>query len=192
MLGFFPKLCIDYNWTKLVERVEQVAEYVHSEDYCDNIIYEDGASIVANVPKGGWISKSGPSHDFFVYGPIEELDTWFQQQFPELTFTPATMCYSSQNVPRHRDSPKNGQCSLVYPLHDNDGVGTVYGDNETFSYGTVKHTPVVINITKQHEVDISDKRIWFSIHMHEPIEMVKQVFDKYAETTYISSIKDSD
>jgi hypothetical protein len=190
MLGFFPKLCIDYNWTKLVERVEQVAEYVHSQDYRNNIIYEDGASIVANVPEGGWISKSGPSHDFFVYGPIEELDTWFQQQFPELTFTPATVCYSSQNVPRHRDSPKNGQCSLVYPLHDNEGVGTVYGDNETFSYGTVKHTPVVINITKEHEVSITEKRIWFSIHMHESVEKVKEVFDIYASKQYTNIIED--
>jgi hypothetical protein len=182
MLGFYPKLDIDRNWATLAGRVTNVAhEYVHNNKYMDHVLYENVNSIVAELPTGGWISKSGPSYDFFVMGGIpetQELDTWFQTRFPTLTFTPATICWSSQNVPRHKDNIKNGQSSLVYPIKDNSGYGIVYGENEEFRYETKRYTPVVINITTEHEVIISKPRVWFSIHMQESIEMVKKVLDQ--------------
>ena len=188
MLGFAPNFKIVHDWSKLIACISDVAtNFVQSGKYLDHVIYSSGASVVANIPGSGWISKSGPSNDFFVLGGIpetEELDEFFKTTFPELTFTPATMCWSSHNVPRHRDSIKNGQCSLVYPLYYNSGTGTVYGEDQVYTYGTHKDTPVIINITKEHEVEITAPRIWFSIHMHEDIEKVKQVFDNLSKYEY--------
>ena len=186
MLGFYPnfKITCNVDWAELSLRVVDTAiNYVHTNKYKENILYESVNSIVASLPTGGWISKSGPSFDFFVMGGIPEteiLDNWFKKQFPNLTFTPATICWSSKNVPLHRDNIKNGQSSLVYPISNNSGYGTVYGNDAKFTYGTEKHKPVVINITVDHEVVITEPRVWFSIHMQEPIKMVKEVLDNYA------------
>jgi hypothetical protein len=190
MLGFQPHIKLLHNWNQLISRVTDVAHsFVINKQYQDHILYESGASVVAELPNGGWISKSGPSQDFFVLGGIPEtelLDKFFNHTFPELTFTPATICWSSSNVPRHRDSIKNGQCSFVYPMHDNSGTGVVYepDSNQVYTYETQADTPIIINITKEHEVKITDPRIWFSIHMHEDIEKVKKVFDNLPKYQY--------
>lgn len=184
LLAFYPAIYIEHDWTPLITTVTEMADgFVKNEKYREHVIYEDGASIVAGIPGGGWISKSGPSQDFFVMGGIketEDLQQRFRAALPELTFTPATVCYSSHNVPRHRDSIKNGQASLVYPLFPNDAVGVVYDpDNRQDFYYTGKNmSPIIINITQYHRVFNDKPRVWFSIHFHESIDVVKQVFDQ--------------
>jgi hypothetical protein len=184
LLGFHPAIFIDHDWAALTTYVTNLANgFVKNGKYREYLLYEDGASIVAEIPGGGWISKSGPSEDFFVMGgttETEDLQKRFELAFPELTFTPATVCYSSHDVPRHRDNIKNGQASLVYPLHACDSVGVVYDpDNQNdFFYSGNSVWPTVINITQYHRVHNHGARVWFSIHFHESIEQVKQVFDK--------------
>jgi hypothetical protein len=186
MLGFHPAIYIDYDWTSLTTTVTNLANgFVKNGKYREYVLYEDGASVVSKIPGDwGWISKSNPSEDFFVMGgttETEELESRFKSALPELTFTPATVCYSSHDVPRHRDNIKNGQASLVYPLHPCDSVGVVYDPGENnpsdFYYSGRNSWPTVINITQYHRVYNTQPRVWFSIHFHEPIETVKQVFD---------------
>ena len=190
MLGFQPEFKIAHNWDALTTMVRTVAtDFVHTGKYLNHLIYESGASVVCEMPGGGWISKSGPSVDFFVMGGIPEtelLDTFFKETFPTLTFTPATVCWSSNEVPMHRDSIKNEQVSFVYPLHDHPARGTVYGpDGAIFEYGTKADQPTLINIREMHHVtNITKPRIWFSIHMHEDIEKVKKVFDNLPKYQY--------
>lgn len=189
MLGFHPKLNIDYDWAPLTSSVERVArDQVHTGRFVDRILYDEGASQVAEIDGGGWISKSRESYDFFVMGGIQDtknLDIKFQKAFPEFTFTPATICWTSRDIPRHRDSPKNGQCSLVYPLYDHRSIGMVIDpeNKSDFFYSTRAYAPVIINITQYHQVYVKSPRIWFSIHIHEPIELVKEVFDKLGPIT---------
>jgi hypothetical protein len=185
ILGFRPLLYIDHNWDFLVNKVETVAkQLIHTQSYRDSLLYEQGASQVAKLPdEQGWISKSGPSYDFFVMGGMLEtdlLDQKFRETFPKFTFSPATICWSSQDIPEHKDNIKNGKCSIVYPLHTSDSQGIVYDPSgvKNFTYGFVKNEPVVINITIPHMVKITKPRIWFSIHTHDPIETVKEEFDK--------------
>jgi hypothetical protein len=182
MIGFYPKLTINYNWTTLIKLTKETAEYyVRTNKFKNHMLYEHGASLVAEGYQGGWISKQKYSHDFFVAGgtsETENLETRFKNQFPNYTFTPASIGYSTSNVPLHHDNVKNGQCSLIYPLHDVDSIGKVYGDNETFVYEFKKDCPIIIDITKKHEVLNNKERIWFTIHFHESIEQVKQEFDK--------------
>lgn len=184
LLAFHPGIYIEHDWTPLISHITNVANgFVGSGKYREYIMYEDGASVVSEMPGGGWISKSGPSKDFFVMGGLsetDELEHRIKIALPELTFTPATVCYSSHDVPRHRDSIKNGQASLVYPLHPNDAVGVVYdpNDREDFYYTGKNMLPTIINITQYHRVFNDKPRIWFSIHFHESIDVVKQVFDK--------------
>ena len=183
LLGFHPSLYIKHNWDNLINQVTDIANsFVKTELYKNHILYEHGASIVAEVPGGGWISKSGPSDDFFVFGGIDELNELghlFEKTFPELSFTPATMCFTSKNVPVHKDNIKNGQASLVYPLHVADSIGVVIDPNNEsdFFYTGKNMWPTIINITEYHRVYNSEPRIWFSIHFHEPIEEVKKAFD---------------
>lgn len=185
LLGFHPAIYIDHDWTSLKTHVTNIANgFVKSGKYREYMLYEDGASVVSEIPGGGWISKSGPSEDFFVMGGLPEtgeIEARFKSAFPELTFTPATICYSSRDVPRHRDSIKNGQASLVYPLHICDSVGVVYDpDNQNdFFYSGRSMWPTIINITQYHRVFNNAPRFWFSIHFHEPIEKVKEIFDKH-------------
>lgn len=186
LLGFHPTIYIEYDWSNLIAMATDMANgFVKSGKYRDHLLYEDGASVVAEIPGGGWISKSGPSKDFFVMGGInetEDLQQRFHAALPELTFTPATICYSSHSVPRHRDNIKNGQASLVYPLHGCESVGIVYDPNDTephdFFYSGRDQWPTVINITQYHRVHNTEPRVWFSIHFHESIDVVKQVFDQ--------------
>lgn len=185
LLGFYPAIYIEHDWSNLITKVTDLAnEFVKSGKYRDHLLYEDGASVVAEIPGGGWISKSGPSQDFFVMGGVaetEDLQQRFRAALPELTFTPATICYSSHDVPRHRDSIKNGQASLVYPLHPCESVGVVYDPSDTephdFFYSGRNQWPTVINITQYHRVHNTQPRAWFSIHFHESIEKVKEVLD---------------
>jgi hypothetical protein len=183
MLVFYPDLFIDYEWTTLIDRVKSTAKnYVQTGEYKNHLMYTSGASEVANVPGGGWLSKQDISYDFFVMGGIEETDNLenkFKELFPTLTFTPATICYSSKSVPKHKDSIKNGQASLVYPLHDHPSVSKIYNndDNAVLEYKFEQDRPVILNITKQHEVVNLGERVWFSIHFHESIEQVKTEFD---------------
>ena len=182
MLGFYPNLKIDYQWESLINLAKQTAsQYIRTNEFKNHLLYEHGASIVAKGYQGGWISKQRSSHDFFVTGGVPEtelLESRFKNQFPDFTFTPASMGYSTADVPLHSDSIKNGQCSLVYPLHDVNSIGKVYGENETFIYSFKKYCPIIINITKSHEVLNSSERIWFTIHFLETIEAVKEKFDK--------------
>lgn len=185
LLGFHPAVYIDYDWQPLMTSITDVANgFIKTGRYRDHLLYEDGASVVAEIPGGGWISKSGPSEDFFVMGgtqDTEDLQQRFRVALPELTFTPATICYTSHDVPYHRDSIKNGQSSLVYPLHACDSVGVVYDPEKNepvdFYYSGRNRWPTVINITQYHRVYNSGPRIWFSIHFHESIEKVKEVLD---------------
>lgn len=185
LLGFHPSLRINYNWTSLSAQVKLVAEqFIHTQSFTNFLLYEQGASQVSRLSdQPGWISKSKYSHDFFVMGGIPEtemLDQKFRETFPKFTFSPATICWSSQDIPTHKDNIKNGQCSLVYPLHNNNSQGIVYdpaGIND-FTYNFIENNPVMINITIPHMVKISEPRIWFSIHTHEPIEAVKEEFDR--------------
>ena len=182
LLGFHPAIYIEYEWEPMIEKITGVAnEFIKTNKYREHVLYEDGASVVAEIPGGGWISKSGPSEDFFVMGGLpetEDLQQRFQTALPELTFTPATICYSSRDVPRHRDSIKNGQASLVYPLHKTDAVGVVYdpSDRQDFYYTGKNMLPTIINITQYHRVFNDKPRIWFSTHFHESIDVVRQVF----------------
>ena len=189
MLTFNPPFKIEHNWTNLIELVKTTAkEFVHTDAYKESVLYEHGASIVSSLPNGGWISKSGPAHDFFVLGGIPETEAIqkaFEATFPTLSFTPATICYSSEDIPEHKDSPKNGKCSLVYTLQDCESFGTVRCVDEenkvveTKIYNTFnKERPVVLNIRCPHSVTIREERVWFSIHIHEDMETVKKEFDK--------------
>lgn len=187
MLAFYPELYIKYDFSDLVTSTRNIAtDFVHTDKYKDSVLYEQGASIVSELPRGGWISKQNESKDFFVSGGTEEIERIgkrFEYIFPELTFTPSTLCYSSGDVPLHTDSPKNGKCSLVYPLHDSNAIGNVINkitDNRTslVTYTTRAHTPIIINITYPHQVKNTEERIWYSIHFHEDIETVKEAFDK--------------
>lgn len=181
-LLFKPHFVIDHDWKDLVESTRRIADYwIKSEEYRKHIMYEQGASVVARAPLNGWVSKSGPSKDFFVYGGIletEKIGKRFQERFPNLTFTPATICYTSANVPRHKDSIKNGLCSLIYPLHDHDSMSYVYENDRSELYGFEQYRPVIIDITKEHEVLNRGERIWFSIHFHQTLLEVKKSFDK--------------
>ena len=185
MIGFHPKLKINYQWTPLINWVKETADqYIRTDKFKNHILYEHGASLVAEGYQGGWISKQQYAHDFFVTGGIEsteELGTKFKNQFPDFTFTPASMGYSTADVPLHSDSIKNGQCSLIYPLHNVDSVGKVYNNQEIFTYGFKQDCPIIIDITKKHEVLNSSERIWFTIHFHESIEQVKKEFDRLGE-----------
>lgn len=183
LLAFHPSIYIEHDWDPLKTYTANIANgFVKSGKYKEYLLYEDGASIVAEIPGGGWISKSGPSEDFFVLGGVtetEDLHQRFRMALPELTFTPATMCFSTGEVPLHKDNIKNGQASLVYPLHPNSSVGVVYDpeNNDDFYYTGKGMVPTIINITQQHRVFNDETRIWFSIHFHESIETVKEVFD---------------
>lgn len=191
MLAFHPAIYIDHDWTALKTHVTNVANgFVKTGKYREYLLYENGASVVAEIPGGGWISKSAPSEDFFVMGGLPEIDALgkrFEKAFPELMFTPATICYSSHDVPRHRDHIKNGQASLVYPLHTCESVGVVYDPSENdpkdFYYSGKNAWPTVINIREYHRVYNTEPRVWFSIHFHQPIEVVKYLFDKRAPVT---------
>lgn len=184
MLGFYPQLTINYNWNNLQLTVESVAkQFIHTARFKKNLMYEQGNSQVAHLPDGGWISKSATSYDFFVLGGISEtkiLEQKFQEAFPNFTFSPATICWTSQDVPLHKDHPKNGKCSLIYPLHSSNSCGVVYDPAglENFTYGFLESQPIMINITVLHMVKIFEPRIWFSIHTHEPIEVVNEEFNK--------------
>ena len=133
------------------------------------------------MPEGGWISKQDVSYDFFVMGGIDEtveLENKFKKLFPTLTFTPATIAYSTSEIPMHRDAIKNGQTSLVYPLHNHDSISKIYDNDIVVEYKFKQDIPIILNITKQHEVINTGKRICFCIHFHESIKEVKQQFDK--------------
>jgi hypothetical protein len=39
-------------------------------------------------------------------------------------------------------------------------------------------SPTIINITQYHRVHNQGPRVWFSIHFYQPIDVVKQLFDK--------------
>lgn len=183
LLGFYPQITIDHDWTSLLKTVNHVAEHwVRSGKLQEHLLYQQAASQVASLPGGGWISKSGPSEDFFVFGGVdatESIGRRFQERFPSLTFTPATMGCTSGHVPIHRDHSKNGQTSLVYPLHDNPSLGRVFdpAGQKDFYYLCQKDQMVAINITERHTVYVHEPRIWFTIHCQESPEQVKQVFD---------------
>ena len=184
MLVFYPDLFINYKWDFLIDKVKSTAKnYVQTGEYKNYLMYTSGASEVANVSGGGWLSKQDTSYDFFVMGGIQETDNLenkFKKLFPKLTFTPATICYSSKLIPKHKDSIKNGQASLVYPLHDHPSLSKIYdnNDNVAVEYKFEQDRPVILNITNQHEVINLGERVWFSIHFHESIEQVKTEFDK--------------
>lgn len=183
MLVFRPNLSINHQWDNLIRDIKCIAkDYVQTSEYKKSLMYTHGASEVSNLPTGGWISKQASSYDFFVMGGLPEtemLEFKFRQLFPILDFTPATICYSSKSVPLHKDSIKNGLCSLVYPLHDHNSISRVYDSNGgTEEYRFLKDQPVILNITKQHEVMNTGERIWFSIHFHNSIEQVRDEFNK--------------
>ena len=147
------------------------------------MLFQQGVSLVASLPEEGWIAKlSDPNESFFVFGGLketEELGKLFQSRFPLLSFTPASIGCTFSNIPMHRDHIKNGLTSLVYPIHDNPSLGRV-GDpqgHKDFYYLCQKDQMVAINISEEHMVYVHEPRTWFTIHCHEPIEMVKQVFD---------------
>lgn len=183
MLGFYPEIKLSHNWQNLVTVVRSIAdEFIHSGKFMDHLLYQQGASQVASLPNGGWTSKSAHSQDFFVYGGVEELESigkLFKSRFPLLSFTPPTIGYSSSNVPLHRDHIKNGLTSLIYPIHDNPSLGRVIDPKgqKDFYYLCQKDQMIAINIAEEHMVYVHETRTWFTIHCHEPIEMVKQVFD---------------
>lgn len=183
MLGFFPNIIINHDWSKLVKQAKLVAEhFVHTDKFKDKMSYSYGPSLVAELPGGGWISKQADSKDFFVMGGHPELNyigEQFTQRFPFLTFTPPTIGYSTSDVPRHRDYEGNGYTSLIYPINSVSSHGYVYGDNETFEYGFDK--PVMINIFQDHEVKNTEERIWFSLHFNQTADVVKQEFDKVGQ-----------
>jgi hypothetical protein len=185
MIGFYPRLKINYDWKNLINLTKQTAElYIRTGEFKNHMLYEHGASLVAKGYQGGWISKQNSAYDFFVTGGIpetEELELRFKNQFVNFTFTPASMGYSTSDVPLHSDSIKNGQCSLVYPLHNVESIGEVYGDNETFVYEFKQDCPIIIDITKKHKVVNNTERVWFTIHFHESIEQVKKEFDRLGE-----------
>lgn len=184
MLGFHPQLTISYDWTALINDVQNIAnEWVHTNRFKENLIYQQGASLVATLPTGGWISKSESSKDFFVYGGVTELEligNRFRETFPDLTFTPPTMGYTSDNIPEHRDHVKNGRTSLVYPLCDNASLGRVFDPKHIsdFYYMCLRDQMIAINISERHLVYVHEPRIWFNIHCQEPPEYVKETFDK--------------
>lgn len=183
MLGFFPQLQINFDWTRLTKQVKTVAEhYVRTDKFKDNIVYFYGPNLISELPGGGWISKQKESKDFFVMGGYADLNyigEQFKQLLPELTFTPPTICYSSADVPRHRDYEGNGSTSLIYPINSVNSRGYVYGQDETFEYGFNK--PVMINIFQEHEVKNTEERIWFSIHFHQTADIVKDSFDRLGQ-----------
>lgn len=183
MLGFFPNLIINHNWSKLAKQAKLVAEnFVHTNKFKEKMMYFYGPSLVSELPGGGWISKQADSKDFFVMGGHPELNyigEQFSQRFPALTFTPPTIGYSTGDVPRHRDYEGNGSTSLIYPINTVTSRGYVYSDNEIFEYGFDK--PVMINIFQEHEVKNSEERIWFSIHFHQTVSQVKESFDRLGQ-----------
>lgn len=182
MLVFKPDLTINKDWENLIATVRDVAiNFVHTDLYLNNIMYSHGASIVSRLPRAGWISKQKDSHDFFVMGGTKDLihiEESFIKRFPSLSFTPATICYSTQSVPIHTDSPKNGKCSLVYPLHNCDSISKVYKDDKVETYNFVKGQPIILDITQPHEVTNSQERIWFSIHFRQSLDQVVEAFQK--------------
>ena len=186
MLGFHPQFTIDCNWDNLMVLAQSVAEtFIRNGEFQKNLMYEQGASQVSSLPGGGWISKSGPSQDFFVLGGIpelEEIGSRFQKKFPSLTFTPATIGCTSGNVPVHRDHRKNGLTSLIYPLHDNPSLGRVFDPlgKQDFYYLCQKYQMIAIDISQQHTVYVHEPRTWFTIHCHESIDQVFQTFNNQA------------
>jgi hypothetical protein len=156
--------------------------YVQPNKFKDNLSYVYGPSLVSELPGGGWISKQADSKDFFVMGGHPELNylsEQFSQLFPELTFSPPTIGYSTGDIPNHIDYEGNGLSSLIYPLTTVDSQGTVVGDTETFDYTFEK--PVIININRLHGVINSQERICFCIHFHQTVSQVKESFDKLAQ-----------
>lgn len=186
MLTFYPDIFIDFPWDNLTATVKDVAKnFVHTQEFKKHMLYKHGASEVAELPTGGWISKQAFSHDFFVMGGIPEtmlIESKFKEMFPNFEFTPGTICYSTQSVPMHIDSVKNGLCSLIYPLHDHTSISKVYGKDGTVEeYKFLKGHPVILDITEQHEVINSGERIWFSIHFHSPIDQVQKAFNNIGQ-----------
>lgn len=184
LLGFHPQITIVNDWQPLIEMVSDIADrWVTSGRFLEHLIYHEGASQVATLPEGGWISKSGPSDDFFVFGGIDAIDAigerW-KKSFASLSFTPSSMGYTKGHVPVHRDSLKNGKTSLVYPLFDNPSLGRVFdpAGQKDFYYLCQKEKMTAINITQPHTVYVHEPRIWYTIHCHEPIEEVKRVFEQ--------------
>lgn len=184
LLGFHPQITIVNDWQPLIRLVSDIADqWVKSGRFLEHLIYQEGASQVATLPEGGWISKSAPSENFFVFGGIDATETigerW-KKRFPSLSFTPSSMGFSEGHVPIHRDSPKNGKTSLIYPLFDNPSLGRVFDPVgvKDFYYLCQKEKMTAINITEPHTVYVHEPRIWYTIHCHEPIEEVKKVFDQ--------------
>ena len=183
LLGFYPNIHINHDWTQLVDLAQHTAEnFVHNQVFQDHLLYSQGASQVAGLPGGGWISKSAPSQDFFVIGGLPEtqdLEQRLKSVLPMLTWTPATIGYTSGHVPEHQDHPKNGRTSLVYPIKDNPSLGAVTDpeSGQEFYYLHQKDRPIMINIQTPHRVYVHAPRIWFTLHCHESIDEVKQIFD---------------
>lgn len=183
LLGFYPDITINHDWSNLVLRTQQVSEkFVKTGNFLQHLIYTQGASQVSTLPTGGWISKSAPSQDFFVMGGISETDTIgerFKEKLPMLTWTPPTIGCTTSHVPEHRDHAKNGRTSLVYPISDNPSLGIVRNpdSNEEFYYLHQTGKSIMINITVPHRVYVHAPRIWFTLHCMEPIEKVREVFD---------------
>jgi hypothetical protein len=183
ILGFYPDLTIKFDWTKLVKQARTVAQhYVRTDKFKDNLSYLYGPSQVSDLPSGGWISKQSDSYDFFVMGGHPELNylsEQFAQAFPELTFSPPTIGYSTKDIPEHIDYEGNGLSSLIFPLNSVDSHGRVVGDNETFEYTFDK--PVIININRLHGVTNNQERICFCIHFHQTVSQVKESFDRLGQ-----------
>ena len=183
ILGFYPVLTIQHDWSKLIKQAQAVAKhYVQVDKFKDNLSYIYGPSLVSDLPGGGWISKQADSKDFFVMGGHPELNAiadQFTQLFPELTFSPPTIGYTTDNIPDHIDYEGNGLSSLIYPLAQNSSQGKVVGDNETFEYNFDR--PVIININRLHGVTNSQERICFCIHFHQTVSQVKELFDKHGQ-----------